>query len=144
MEPIFFHEHEFYPFSNFSAFMLEWKGKDWITSEHAYQSEKYEDETIKKEIRNARSAYGAWKIGQKYLDKRRPDWNEVKVAIMKDILRAKVAQHPYVEKKLRESKGRELIEDSCRDPFWGWGPNKDGKNQLGKIWMEVREELPNK
>lgn len=36
---------------------------------------------------------------------------------------------------------RELIEDSWRDDFWGWGPNRDGKNMLGKLWMEVRAEL---
>jgi predicted NAD-dependent protein-ADP-ribosyltransferase YbiA (DUF1768 family) len=34
-----------------------------------------------------------------------------------------------------------LIEDSWRDDFWGWGENKDGKNMLGKLWMEVREEV---
>ena len=36
---------------------------------------------------------------------------------------------------------RELIEDSWRDGFWGWGENRDGKNMLGKLWMEVRAEL---
>jgi hypothetical protein len=34
-----------------------------------------------------------------------------------------------------------LIENSWRDDFWGWGPNRDGKNQLGKLWMEIRSEL---
>jgi predicted NAD-dependent protein-ADP-ribosyltransferase YbiA (DUF1768 family) len=60
---------------------------------------------------------------------------------MKEILREKVRQHPYVLKKLIESGNKELIEDSWRDDFWGWGPNKDGKNMLGKLWMEIREEV---
>jgi hypothetical protein len=60
---------------------------------------------------------------------------------MKDILRAKVEQHPYVKKKLFESGNRELVEDSWRDSYWGWGPNKDGENHLGKLWMEVRNEF---
>ena len=51
---------------------------------------------------------------------------------MKEILRKKVSQHPYVKKKLLETDDRELIEDSWRDSFWGWGPNKDGKNQYTK------------
>lgn len=60
---------------------------------------------------------------------------------MKEIIRAKVAQHPYVKKKLIESGDRELVENSWRDDFWGWGPNKDGQNHLGKLWMEVRKEI---
>jgi hypothetical protein len=31
--------------------------------------------------------------------------------------------------------------DSWRDDFWGWGPGRDGKNMLGRLWMEVRAEL---
>jgi predicted NAD-dependent protein-ADP-ribosyltransferase YbiA (DUF1768 family) len=62
---------------------------------------------------------------------------------MKDILRAKAKQHEYVRRKLLETGDRELIEDSWRDGFWGWGPNKDGQNMLGKLRMEIREELKN-
>ena len=60
---------------------------------------------------------------------------------MKDVLREKVLQHPYVKKKLLESGDKELVEDSWRDGFWGWGPNKDGENHLGKLWMEIREQF---
>ena len=60
---------------------------------------------------------------------------------MEDIVRAKLSQHPYIQKKLLESGEREIIEASPEDAFWGWGPNKDGENQMGKIWMKLREEL---
>jgi ribA/ribD-fused uncharacterized protein len=143
-EPIFFYEHEYYVFSNFSSFMLSWKGKDYMTSEHAYHSEKFDDEATKEEIRTRRSAHDAFTLAQEYKPKRRTDWDEVKLGIMKDILRAKVVQHPYVKKKLLESGDRILIEDSWRDDFWGWGPNHDGQNWLGKLWMEVREEVRKK
>jgi ribA/ribD-fused uncharacterized protein len=140
-EPIHFYEHEYYVFSNFSAFAVEWKGHYCMTSEHAYHTEKFLDESLKEKIRAARSAHDSQKISHDYKENYRPDWHDVKVSIMKDILRAKVEQHPYVKKKLLESGGRELVEDSWRDAFWGWGPNKDGKNMLGKLWMEVREEV---
>lgn len=138
---IFFYEHEFYVFSNFSSFMLEWKGKLYPTSEHAYHSEKFENEEMKEQVRNTRSAHEALKFTKANNDKRRKDWGEAKLSIMKDILRAKVEQHPYVKKKLLESGDKELIEDSWRDAYWGWGPNKDGENHLGKLWMEVRGEF---
>ncbi len=137
---IFFYENEFYVFSNFSSFAIEWKGKLYMTSEHAYHSEKFEDEELKEKILNARSAHEALKLAEANKDKYREDWEEIKLDVMKEILRTKVEQHPYVKKKLLESGNRELIEDSWRDPFWGWGPNKDGENHLGKLWMEVREE----
>ena len=60
---------------------------------------------------------------------------------MRQILRAKVAQHEYVKRKLLETGDRILIEDSWRDGWWGIGPGKDGKNMLGKLWMEIRAEL---
>lgn len=137
--PIFFYEHEFYVFSNFSAFNLDWKGKVWPTSEQAYQSEKFDDENMKEEIRTAKSAHDAFTFAKANREKYRKDWDEIKLGIMKEILLAKVEQHPYVKKKLLESGNREIIEDSWRDDFWGWGPNKDGHNHLGKLWMEVRE-----
>ena len=138
---IFFYEHEFYVFSNFSSFKLEWKGYDWMTSEHAYHSEKFSDVEIIEKLKNARSAHEAMEVAYANKDKYRKDWGDVKLGIMKDILRAKVAQHPYVKKKLLQSGDKELVEDSWRDDFWGWGPNKDGKNHLGKLWMEIRNEL---
>lgn len=41
---------------------------------------------------------------------------------------------------LRQWRG-EPVENSWRDDFWGWGPNRDGQNMLGRLWMEIRAEL---
>lgn len=138
---IFFYEHDFYVFSNFSSFAIEWEGKLWPTSEHAYQATRFPDPVVKEMIRAMRSAHDAFKYAMDHRDNSMPGWDDVKFDVMKKILHAKVAQHPYVKKKLLDSGDRELIEDSWRDPVWGWGPNKDGQNRLGKLWMEVREEI---
>lgn len=142
-EPILFYEREFYVFSNFSSFAIEWEGKLYMTSEHVFHSEKFRDEEMKELIRTTKSAHDAFKLAHVNKDKYRSNWDDVKLGIMKKILRAKVSQHPYVKKKLLQSGDRELIEDSWRDDFWGWGPNKDGANHLGKLWMEVRAEIIN-
>jgi ribA/ribD-fused uncharacterized protein len=63
------------------------------------------------------------------------------VGVMRCLLRAKADQHEYVRRKLLATGERELIEDSWRDSFWGWGPTKDGQNMLGRLWMEIREEI---
>jgi ribA/ribD-fused uncharacterized protein len=132
----------FYVLSNFSAFRLRWKDHDFDTSEAAYHWEKFPNgRIIRSLIRGADSAHEAFKLAEENKKSRRPDWDDVKVDIMRDILRAKVEQHEYVRRKLLATGDRELIEDSWRDDFWGWGPNRDGRNMLGKLWMEVRAEL---
>ncbi|SDC07574.1 conserved hypothetical protein, ribA/ribD-fused [Bradyrhizobium brasilense] len=148
---VFFYEQDFYLLSNFSAFKLRWKGLDFDTSEAAYHWEKFpgDDDVdgvitrwdLRESIRWARSAHEAFKTAESYKSARRPDWDAIKVDIMRDILRAKAAQHEYVRRKLLATGERELIEDSWRDDFWGWGPNRDGQNMLGKLWMQIRGEL---
>lgn len=141
-EQVFFYEQDYYVFSNFSAFNLRWKGIRFDTSEAAYQWEKFPDSPILQHaIRDANSAHEAYKIAAENKVRRREDWDVVKVPIMRQILARKVQQHEYVYRKLLASGDRELIENSWRDDFWGWGPNRDGKNMLGKIWMDLRAEF---
>ena len=146
---VFFYEQDFYVLSNFSAFTLNWKGKRFDTSEAAYHWEKfigndYDHDWIRKSILLAPSAHEAFKLAEQYEELRRKDWNDVRVDIMYRILKAKAEQHEYVRRKLLATGDRELIEDSWRDSFWGWGPNKDGQNMLGKLWMKVRANLKRK
>lgn len=137
-----FYEREFYPLSNFSAFKLRWAGRWFDTSEHAYHWEKFEGcSELRKELRLSLSAHEAFKFAEAHKADRRPDWDDVKVGIMRGIIRAKAEQHEYVRRKLLETGDRPLIEGSWRDDFWGIGPNRDGQNMLGKLWMELRAEL---
>lgn len=143
---VFFYEQDFYVLSNFSSFRLLYRGHDFDTSEHAYHWAKFcnasdEADAVCGLIKRARSAHIAFKIAGQYKHLRRPDWDERKINVMREILRAKADQHEYVRNKLLATGDRELVEDSWRDDFWGWGPNRDGENALGKLWMEVRAEL---
>jgi ribA/ribD-fused uncharacterized protein len=142
---VFFYEQDFYVLSNFSSFNLLLYGVKFQTSEHAYHWQKFAGEpkcgNLCQQIAFAPSAHEAFKIAERNKDKRRSDWDDVKVSIMRDILRAKARQHEYVRRKLLATGDRELVEDSWRDDFWGWGERRDGQNMLGKLWMEVRSEL---
>jgi ribA/ribD-fused uncharacterized protein len=148
-----FYEQDFYVLSNFSAFTLEWKSYRFDTLEAAYHWEKFqqppngpvewdtERARIRHRILHADSAHQAFKIAQDQKAYRRPDWDDVKVEVMARLLREKVKQHEYVRRKLLATGERELVENSWRDDFWGWGPNRDGRNMLGRLWMAVRYEL---
>jgi N-glycosidase YbiA len=148
-ERVCFYEQDFYVLSNFSAFSIKWAGLRFDTSEHLYHWLKFATSpdgrsarpTVADYILNAPSAHEAFKIAERNKNHRRADWDDVKVGFMRDILRAKVEQHEYVRRKLLATGDRELVENSWRDDFWGWGPNRDGQNMLGKLWMEVRAAI---
>lgn len=143
-ELVCFYEQEFYVLSNFSAFQVSIGGVVFMTSEHAYHWYKFvapNSTGVAECVRNARSAHDAFKIAQQNKSRRRADWDLVKVNIMRCILRHKARQHEYVLRKLLETGDRTLVEDSWRDDYWGWGPNRDGQNMLGKLWMELRAEF---
>ncbi len=158
-DQVFFYEQDFYVLSNFSAFSLMWKLSEreglgrFDTSEALYHWLKFSGRahpqrvptadqcTVAAAIRAAPSAHEAFLIAQRHKAHRRVDWDDIKLDVMRGILRAKADQHEYVRRKLLATGDRELVENSWRDDFWGWGPNRDGQNMLGKLWMEVRAEL---
>lgn len=142
-ERVCFYEQDYYVLSNFSAFMVEHNNIVHYTAEHAYQAMKFSGlrPHIFSMIRHARSAHDAFKLAEQYRDQRWPQWDEMKANEMRIILNAKVRQHEYVRRKLLATGNRELVENSWRDDFWGWGPSRDGQNMLGKLWMDIRSEL---
>ena len=140
-ERVCFYEQDFYVLSNFSAFRVTFGGQTFDTSEAAYHFQRFTDSANRTAVLYADSAHDAFRHAQAHKAEQRPDWDRVKVNIMRDILRAKVQQHEYVRRKLLATGDRELVENSWRDDFWGWGPNRDGQNMLGKLWMEIRAEL---
>lgn len=150
-----FYTGKWYCFDNFSSFTVKWRNKLYPTAEHAYQAAKFMDDDwvwirmegeitpIAEIIRVAVSAHEAKKLGNSpiYHDYIWDGWDdERKLSVMEEILRAKLAQHPYVERKLAESKGYLIIEDSNTDRFWGHGANWDGHNHLGRLWMKIRDQ----
>lgn len=71
----------------------------------------------------------------------RPDWNEVKLDIMRKAVQAKFAQNKSLARRLLRTGMAELIEDSKSDAFWGMGRDGKGHNWLGRILMDVRQAL---
>lgn len=72
----------------------------------------------------------------------RKDWEDVKVQIMEDVIRAKFAQNKPLRVRLIETGDAELVEgNSWGDTFWGADAvTGKGENHLGKILMKIRDE----
>ncbi|AMS41231.1 NADAR family protein [Aminobacter aminovorans] len=146
-ERVCFYEQDFYVLSNFSAFKVRWGPYTFDTSEHLYHWRRFFlaggpiCDRICDQIIRSTSAHEAFKLAQTNKSHQVEHWDDLKVDEMREILRLKASQHEYVRRKLLATDDRELVENSWRDDFWGWGPNRDGKNMLGKLWMELRAEL---
>ena len=140
-----FFMREFYVFDNFSAFKIKHEGITYQTVEHAYQAAKFSRSCPKTYalIREAPSAYDAQRLAREHADKCDKKFNEIKVQLMEKLLRAKLEQHPHVREKLLRTKNYPIVEDSPKDSFWGIGPNRDGQNMMGRLWMKLRTELQN-
>jgi ribA/ribD-fused uncharacterized protein len=138
---ITFNTSKVFVFNNFSAHAIEFGGELYPTSEHAYQAAKCTDPLGREAIRNARSPSQAKLLaGETYWAAKDPDWGSRKVAVLEDILRAKVVQRPEAQEALRESDHEDIVEDSPTDYFWGAGADGSGQNMLGKLWMKIRDE----
>jgi len=133
----------FHPLDNFSAHAVRIWERKFMTAEHAYQWKKLSDihPEAAEEIYEAGSPELVKAIAAGQASMLPGEWHEVKVAMMEEILRAKANQHEDVREVLRKSGTRTIIENSPADTFWGVGPEGDGLNTLGKLWMKIREEI---
>ncbi|HRJ11310.1 MAG TPA: NADAR family protein, partial [Prosthecobacter sp.] len=113
----------------------------WRSVEHCYQAAKYEDASIVKIIHSASSPLAARKAGQNRSLTPRQDWDENKIRVMTEAVRAKFTQNRRLREQLLATGDEELVHLSRNDLFWGRTAEGGGENRLGLILMEVRSEL---
>ena len=132
---------EFGHFSNFAPFPIDLDGERWPTSEHYFQAQKFADEAYRQQIRKSKSPMQAARLGRDRKQKLRRDWESVKVGIMRQAVRAKFTQHEEPRLLLLSTGDATLVDHTENDSYWGDGGDGSGKNMLGRILMEIREEL---
>ena len=132
-----------YVFDNFAPFQIEWRNKLYPTSEHAYQAAHFIDNEpqIAEQIRLCRSPRLAYEIANSYESMEDPDWKNKRLAMMEEIVRCKLNQHDPIRDALLKTKDLMIVEMNEDDAFWGWGSDHNGENNLGKIWMKLRDEI---
>lgn len=130
--------------SNFHLCTIHFDGREYLSSENAYQAAKVTDsmqhhfakggvnetpQKAKKEIKNYPLA-----IDIKY-------WDKIKTAVMRDVLDAKFLQNNELLIKLVQTGDKYIEELNCwNDTFWGVDyKTGNGENNLGKILMRIRE-----
>ncbi|OGG59721.1 hypothetical protein A2765_03990 [Candidatus Kaiserbacteria bacterium RIFCSPHIGHO2_01_FULL_56_24] len=139
-DAVYFYTPNFYSLDSFSAHTVRIWDKMFATAEHAYQWKKFasSEPDIAQKIFEAQSPNEAKNISIAHRESRLPNWDDEKVSVMEEIVKAKYEQHADVRKVLGRTGTRQIFENSPVDDFWGLGPNGDGGNALGKLWMKIR------
>lgn len=124
-------------------------GEIWLTSEALFQSKRFDDPMIKELIRNEKSPMRAKMKAKKNQDQMIiVPRSEEDVELMRKVVKMKFDQNPVLKSKLKELKGRVIVEDignrkGDRHLFWGAKLVNDewvGENWMGTILMDLRDE----
>jgi N-glycosidase YbiA len=131
-------------------------GAQYRTCEALFQCLRFQEyPEIQEEIKACLSPMGAKMIARREREKlgRGIFWDQAEDDIdrMKLCLRLKFEQHPELQRQLIETGETEIIEDCTTHDresarFWGAvkvGNRWIGANRLGKLLMEIREEMQN-
>ena len=98
---------------------------------------------IQEKIRQIASPMDAALEGRNRQNPLRSDWEEVKDEVMLQALRMKFSQNPEIVRELLATGDANIIEHTRNDAYWADGGDGTGKNKLGLLLMQVREELKN-
>lgn len=126
--------------SNFYPSEISLSNITYPSVEHAFQSEKTLVISIRKEIAKASTPGKAKSMGRKVI--LRPDWEDIKDAVMLICLQQKFAI-PKFRRALLATGDVEIIEGNNHgDCYWGVCEGV-GQNKLGKLLMLIRQEIRN-
>lgn len=126
--------------SNFWRSPILYERIKYPTVEHAYQAAKSTNYEYKKMIATLPTPGDAKRAGREAT--LRPDWEKIKVDVMRALLWIKF-QGPELRAKLLAT-GDEVLQEGnrWRDVFWGVDIKTGrGENTLGKLLMSIREAV---
>jgi ribA/ribD-fused uncharacterized protein len=143
METIKFYKinDEYGYFSNFAPYPIFIDGFMWLTVEHYFQANKFDNFEIRDRIRLLKSPMMAAKEGRSKKNPLRDDWEQTKDELMKKALLFKFLQHHQLKIELLNTRDAVLIEHTSNDKYWADGGDGSGSNRLGQLLMNVREEI---
>ncbi|MEG0297245.1 MAG: NADAR domain-containing protein [Clostridium sp.] len=128
-------------FSNFAEYEFSENGMKYKTSEHYFQSKKFEGTDAELEVINAKSPMKSAILGRDRTKPLRQDWEMIKDDVMRQAVLLKFSQNESIKTILLSTGNEDIVEKTTDDYYWGCGTDGTGKNMLGKILVEVREIL---
>lgn len=148
LPPMMFHgAYDF--LSNMYPCPVSYQNETFSCTEIPYHLYRIKEECtiVRDQFRNCKTGYEAKALNNRYKKSgqlkqlKRPDWEQINLQLMYDLVYAKFSQNPELKIKLLQTGTIELVENNTwHDTFWGVC-NGIGENHLGKILMQIRSEL---
>lgn len=127
--------------ANYSNYGFVKDGIYYKTVEHYYQSEKFDNKELKTKIINAKTPKEASIIGRDRSNKRKDNFKQIKKQVMYNGILEKFRQNRDIAYKLIETRNKDIAEATIDEYYWGIGKDKSGENNIGKILVNVREQI---
>ncbi|CCM03340.1 uncharacterized protein FIBRA_05469 [Fibroporia radiculosa] len=128
---------------HWSPHRVHYNSKSYPTAFHLLEAMKFIDHRpdIAERIRTSGSVEEARAVSVASHHDMRPDWENVLLDKMDEILYQKMIQYPTLRAVLLSTDIADLVFNDRNDNFWGDGPLGQGANQLGKALVRLRERL---
>jgi len=127
------------------------QGLKWKSSEAHFQAAKFpHNPDLQEQIRLADNGFEAKKIAWDNKDQVRPDWREINAHMLAYVNTRKMDGSQSFRDQLASTQGRDIVELSVKDDFFGAKPVGDklvGRDLLGSVLTQLRDgarmdELP--
>lgn len=141
---------------NMAPFPIIFENIEYKTTEALFQALRFKGyPEIQEKIRNEKSPMSAKLVAKAHVSFLEQSgfemMGEQDVKNMRLCLKLKLDQHPELKQQLIDTQNSLIIEDCTSRPqgsgiFWGAAKQNDkwfGKNVLGELWMELRNDLIN-
>lgn len=133
------------PLSAFYLQKLQWNSKCFISAEQAYQYKKLLFHRVPRtgcnRLLKCRSSHDVKRIANELVPSPTDSWNDIKFNLMTEICEAKVRQCKKFRDTLTQTGSSTLIHNTETDSVWGCGVDMKGRNMMGKILMQVRDNI---
>jgi len=123
--------------SNYAPCDVTFEGLRYPSVENAYQAAKTQLPELRRQFTTC-SPDEAKRLGRKLII--RTDWDDARISVMRALLREKFSKEPFHELLMATGEATLIEGNWWGDTFWGISGDK-GRNQLGTLLMELRDEL---
>ncbi|CAG7846986.1 SubName: Full=Uncharacterized protein {ECO:0000313/EMBL:CCA70707.1} [Serendipita indica DSM 11827] len=126
-------------FTNVSNHPINYQGRLYDTAEHLYHAFKFigREPVIAELVRKSTDPQRSARDND---DKKRPDWANVHLFMMEQVLTLKFHQYPGLKNNLLATGDAQLIQLGS-DQYWSQQEDGSGDNQFGHTLMRVRSTL---
>jgi ribA/ribD-fused uncharacterized protein len=130
-----------HPLSNFYVESITINNTQWPSAIHYLEVQSFQPLPASAFVSCLDTPRDAFTFARQYSHLVSNDWMNINIQVMEKALLEKFKQNIDLQKLLIDTNGMYLSEHTDKDNFWGDNLDDSGQNWLGKLLMNLRNEL---